>query len=68
MITLSMLIALNRPVELKMHLRAAIHNGLSVDEIKEICMHAALYCGLPAANEAFHLAESIFNELNINYK
>lgn len=68
MITISMLVALNRPVELKMHLRAAINNGLTVNEIKEICMHGALYCGLPAANEAIHLAESVFNELNINYK
>jgi 3-oxoadipate enol-lactonase/4-carboxymuconolactone decarboxylase len=68
MITISMLVALNKPVELKMHLRAAIHNGLSVHEIKEILLHSALYCGLPAANEANHLAESVFNELNLNYK
>jgi 3-oxoadipate enol-lactonase/4-carboxymuconolactone decarboxylase len=46
-----------------MHLRAALNNGLTVNEIKEIIMHSALYCGLPAANEALHTAESVFKEL-----
>ncbi len=62
LITIGMLIALNREAELKMHLRAAFNNGVSRDEIKEVLMHAALYCGLPAANAAFHLAQSIFDE------
>lgn len=54
LITLSMLIALNREAEFKMHVRAALNNGVTVDEIKEVIMHSALYCGLPAANAAFH--------------
>ncbi|WP_233255787.1 4-carboxymuconolactone decarboxylase [Pantoea sp. PNA 03-3] len=62
LITIGMLIALNREAELKMHLRAAFNNGVSRDEIKEVLMHAALYCGLPAANAAFQLAQSIFDE------
>jgi 3-oxoadipate enol-lactonase/4-carboxymuconolactone decarboxylase len=62
-ITLAMLIALNRKDEFKMHVRAAVNNGLKAEEIKEIIMHSALYCGLPAANEALHTAEEILNEL-----
>lgn len=62
LITIGMLIALNREAELKMHLRAAFNNGVSRDEIKELLMHAGLYCGLPAANAAFHLAQSVFDE------
>lgn len=62
-ITLAMLIALNRKDEFKMHVRAAVNNGLTAEEIKEIIMHSALYCGLPAANEALHTAEEILNEL-----
>lgn len=60
-ITLAMLIALNRKDEFKMHVRAAINNGLSKDEIKEIILHSSIYCGLPAANEAIHAAEEIFS-------
>jgi 3-oxoadipate enol-lactonase / 4-carboxymuconolactone decarboxylase len=56
LITLAMLIALNRPNEFKMHVRAAFNNGVTVEEIKEVIMQSALYCGLPAANEAFHWA------------
>ena len=56
LITLAMLIALNREAEFKMHVRAAFNNGVTVDEIKEVVMHSALYCGLPAANAAFHAA------------
>lgn len=62
LITIGMLIALNREAELKMHLRAAFNNGVSRDEIKELLMHAALYCGLPASNAAFHLAQTVFDE------
>jgi 3-oxoadipate enol-lactonase/4-carboxymuconolactone decarboxylase len=58
-ITLALLIALNRKDEFKMHVRAALHNGLTATEIKELIMHSALYCGLPAANEAIHAAEEI---------
>ena len=60
LLTIAMLVALNRPDELKMHLRAAKNNGVTADEIKEVLLQAALYCGLPAANQAFHLAGEIF--------
>ncbi|MDP0518189.1 4-carboxymuconolactone decarboxylase [Serratia marcescens] len=62
LITIAMLIALNREAELKMHIRAAFNNGVTREEIKEVLMHAALYCGLPASNAAFHLAQSVFAE------
>src|SRR5437870_8379173 len=60
LLTIAMLVALNRPEELKMHLRAARNNGVTADEIKEVLMQAAIYCGLPAANQAFHLAAEVF--------
>ena len=60
MITIAMLIALNREAELKMHLRAAFNNGVTRDELKELIMHSALYCGLPAANATLHLAQQVF--------
>ncbi|QDK77211.1 3-oxoadipate enol-lactonase [Spirosoma sp. KCTC 42546] len=62
LITLAMLIALNRKAEFQMHIRAALNNGVTEDEIKEVIMQSALYCGLPAANEAFHSALEILNQ------
>lgn len=62
--TLSMMIALNRPDEFRLHVRAAFNNGLSREEIKEVILQAAVYCGVPAANTAFHLAEEVFRELD----
>lgn len=62
LITLGMLIALNRETEFKMHVRAAFNNGVTIDELKEVIMHSALYCGLPAANAAFHAAQDILQE------
>ncbi|HMF11016.1 MAG TPA: 4-carboxymuconolactone decarboxylase [Gemmataceae bacterium] len=56
LLTIAMLVALNRPEELKMHLRAARNNRVTRDEIKEVLLHAAVYCGLPAANAAFQFA------------
>ena len=64
MITIAMLIALNREAELKMHLRAAFNNGVTRDELKELIMHSALYCGLPAANASMHLAQQVFDEMD----
>lgn len=64
MITIAMLIALNREAELKMHLRAAFNNGVTRDELKELIMHSALYCGLPAANATLHLAQQVFDEVD----
>lgn len=60
MITIAMLIALNREAELKMHLNAAFNNGVTREELKELIMHSALYCGLPAANATLHLAQEVF--------
>jgi len=64
LITIAMLIALNREAELKMHLRAAFNNGVTRDELKELIMHSALYCGPPAANATLHLAQQVFDELD----
>jgi 4-carboxymuconolactone decarboxylase len=65
LVTLAMLIALNREDEFKMHIRAAFNNGVTVEEIKEVIMQSAIYCGLPAANGAFHAALTIFKEMDI---
>lgn len=62
LLTIAMMVALNRGEELALHLRAAKNNGVTRDEIKEVLMQAAIYCGVPAANSAFHLAERIFKE------
>lgn len=59
-ITLAMLIALNRPDELAMHVRAAITNGLSAAEISEVLLQSAIYCGVPAARGAFEVASAVF--------
>ena len=61
-ITLTALVALGRLEELEMHVRAALRNGLSEDEIKEVLLHAAIYCGVPAANSAFAAAQRVFVE------
>ena len=59
-ITLAMMVALNREDEFKLHVRAALNNGLTRDEIKEVILQAAIYAGVPAANSAFHWAQDIF--------
>jgi 4-carboxymuconolactone decarboxylase len=61
-ITLTALIAMGRFEELAMHVRAARRNGLSVDEIKEVLLHSAIYCGVPAANSAFAVASRVLEE------
>lgn len=58
-ITVAMLIALNRPEELRMHVRGALRNGVTVDELKEILLQSAVYCGVPAANDGFRVAREI---------
>lgn len=65
LITIAMLVALNRKAELQMHIKAAFNNGVSKEEIKEVLMQSALYCGLPAANDAIHTAEDVFKEMKI---
>ena len=61
-ITLTALIALGRFEELRMHLRAALRNGLEEDEIKEVLLQSAIYCGVPAANSAFKVAQDVLAE------
>jgi 4-carboxymuconolactone decarboxylase len=60
LLTLSMLVALNRDQELRMHLKAARSIGVTREEIQEVLLQAAIYCGVPAANSAFHVAEEVF--------
>lgn len=60
LITIGMMVALNRVEELRLHLRAALNNGVTQQEIQEVLLHAAIYCGVPAANSAFHAAEEVF--------
>ena len=60
LLTIAMMVALNRPEELRLHLNAARNNGVTRDDIKEVLMQAAVYCGVPAANSAFHLAAQVF--------
>jgi 4-carboxymuconolactone decarboxylase len=68
LLTLSMLVALNRNEELRMHLKAALAIGISRDEIQEVLLQAAIYCGLPAANSAFHAAEEVFAQFDTKKK
>ena len=65
MLNLAMLTALNRPHELKLHVRGAINNGLTKDEIKEVLLQTAIYCGVPAAIDSFKNAKEMFKEMGI---
>lgn len=58
-ITIAMTVALNRPDELAIHLRAALRNGVTVGELREILLQTAVYCGVPAAHMAFKVAEEV---------
>jgi 3-oxoadipate enol-lactonase / 4-carboxymuconolactone decarboxylase len=66
MVTLALLIALNREAEFRMHVKAAIRNGVTLQELKELFLHSAIYCGLPAANAAYHCAEAVLEELQLH--
>jgi 4-carboxymuconolactone decarboxylase len=59
MLNLAMLTALSKPAELKLHVKGALANGVSVDEIKEILLHATVYCGIPSGLEAFKAAHEV---------
>ena len=61
LLTVALMVALNRTEELKLHLRASANNGVTPDEIREVLLHCAIYCGIPAANAAFHEARQILN-------
>ena len=63
-VNIAMLVALNRGAELRLHLRAALTNGVSRDEIKEILLQTGAYCGIPACLEAFKIATEVFKEVD----
>jgi 4-carboxymuconolactone decarboxylase len=63
LINLAMLTALNRPHEVELHLRGALHNGCTKEEIMEVLLQTAIYCGVPAAVDSFRLARKIFSEI-----
>lgn len=62
MLNIAMLTTLNRPHELKLHIRAALGNGVTQEEVREILMHVAIYAGVPAAVDAFRTAREVFSE------
>jgi 4-carboxymuconolactone decarboxylase len=64
-VNLAMITALNRPHELKLHIKGAINNGLTKDEIREIFLQTAIYCGVPAAIDSFRNAKEVFKEMGI---
>ncbi|MGW8428871.1 carboxymuconolactone decarboxylase family protein [Peribacillus simplex] len=60
-INIAMITALNRPHELKLHIQGAITNGVTKEEIKEVLLQTAIYCGVPAAIDSFRVAQEVFN-------
>jgi 4-carboxymuconolactone decarboxylase len=64
-INLAMISALNRPHEVKLHVRGALTNGLTKDEIREVLLQVAVYCGIPASVDSFRLAKEVFTEMGI---
>ena len=64
LLTLAMMVALNRSEEFRMHVKAAFNNGVTRDQIKEVLLQSAIYCGVPAANAAFHIAAEVFTEMD----
>lgn len=64
LLTIGLMVALNRSEELKLHLRAAFNNGVTRDEIREVLLQCAIYAGVPAANSAFHMAEEVFAQMD----
>ena len=62
MLNLAMITALNRPHELKLHIRGALNNGLTREDIREVFLQTAIYCGVPAAIDAFRTAREVFDE------
>ncbi|MDN2565739.1 carboxymuconolactone decarboxylase family protein [Aquibium sp. A9E412] len=64
-LNLGMTAALNRPQEFKLHLRGALNNGLTKDELKEIFLQIGVYCGVPAALDCFRIAKDVFKEMDV---
>ncbi len=65
LIVIAMMAALNRPQELRVHLKGAINNGCTIDEIQEVLLQVAAYCGLPASLDAHHVAQEVLTELGV---
>jgi 4-carboxymuconolactone decarboxylase len=66
LLTLGMLTALNRPQRIRPHVIGALNNGLTRVEIREIFLHSAIYCGVPAALDAMNIAKEVFAEIDSN--
>ena len=64
-INLAMISALNRPHELKIHVKGALNNGLTKDDIREVLLQVAIYCGVPAGVDSFRAAQEVFRELGM---
>ena len=65
LLNLAMLSALNRPHEIKLHVRGALNNGVTKDEIREVFLQVAIYCGVPAAMDSFRIAREVFKEMGV---
>jgi 4-carboxymuconolactone decarboxylase len=68
LLNLAMLTALNRPHEVKLHLKGALNNGCSKNEIMEVLLQTAIYCGVPAAMHSFRLAKEVFQEVESKHE
>ena len=68
LLTLALMVALGRIDELRLHVRGARNNGVTPDQIKEVLLHAAIYCGVPAAHAAFQAAEEVLAEMEAGAK
>ena len=62
MLTIAMMVALNREEEFRMHVKAALNNGVTPEQIKEVLLQTAIYCGVPAANHAFHIVNEVLGK------
>lgn len=65
LLNLAMLSALNRPHEVKMHVKGALNNGVTKEEIREVFLQVAIYCGVPAGVDSFRIAKEVFTELGV---
>jgi 4-carboxymuconolactone decarboxylase len=64
LLTVAMLVALNRGEELRLHMRSVFNNGVTREQLQEVLLQCAIYCGVPAANSAFRTAETLFAEMD----
>lgn len=65
LLNLAMLTGLNRPAEIRLHVRGAVANGVTVEEIREVLLHATVYCGIPAGLDAFKAANEVLVEMGL---